>query len=40
MINGGHGKIVLTTVTFRWLLVYNRFERSMIFQALGFAGGI
>jgi hypothetical protein len=28
---------VLTAVTFRWLLVYNRFERSMIFQASGFA---
>jgi hypothetical protein len=26
--------------TFRWLMIYNRFERSMFFQSFGFAGGI
>jgi len=31
---------VLTVATFRWLMVYNRFERSMFYQASGFAGGI
>ena len=36
----GSTENVLTVATYRWLMVYNRFERSMVFQASGFAGGV